>query len=68
MGVTNEVKRKRPGLIPWGGDLSRLPWWVLVVILVFAAAVYAILTNRHWDAAFEFAKTGIQLTLIMSLS
>lgn len=68
MGVTNEVKRKRPGLIPWGGDLSRLPWWVLVVILVFVAAGYAILTNKHWDAAFEFAKTGIRLTLIMSLS
>ena len=68
MGVTPEVKRKRPGLIPWGGDLSRLPWWVLVVLLVFTAGVYAILTNRHWEAAFEFAKTGVQLTLILSLS
>ncbi|MCK4791885.1 MAG: amino acid ABC transporter permease [Anaerolineales bacterium] len=68
MGVTTEVKRKRPGLIPWGGDLSRLPWWVLVVLLVFTAGVYAILTNRHWEAAFEFALTGVQLTLILSLS
>ena len=67
MGVTDEVKRKRPGLIPWVGDLSRLPWWILVVLLVIAAAAFAILTNRHWEAAFEFTKQGIRLTLIMSL-
>ena len=68
MGVTTEVERKRPGLLPWGGDLSRHPWWVLVVLLVGVAAVYAILTNRHWEAAFDFAKTGIRYTIILSLS
>jgi polar amino acid transport system permease protein len=68
MGVTTEVKRKRPGLIPWGADLSRLPWWVLVVLLVFVGGVYAILNNRHWEAAFDFAKTGIRITIILSLS
>lgn len=68
MGVTTEVKRKRPGLFPWGADLSRLPWWVLVVLLVFVAGAYAILNNRHWEAAFDFAKTGVRITIIMSLS
>jgi len=68
VSVTTDVERKRPGMIPWGGDLSQFPWWILVVFLVGAAAVYAILTNRHWEAAFEFTKLGIKLTLLLSLS
>lgn len=68
MAVTTDSERKRPGMIPWGGDLSQFPWWILVVFLVGVAAVYAILTNRYWEAAFEFTKLGIKLTLILSLS
>lgn len=68
MAVTTEVERKRPGIIPSSGDLSRLPWWVLVVAIVGIAAVYAILTNRHWEAAYEFTKQGVRLTIILSLS
>ncbi len=67
MAVTTDVERKRPGMLPWGGDLSRFPWWILVVLLVGAAAVYAILTNRHWEAAFAFTKLGVRLTIILSL-
>lgn len=68
MAVTTEVERKRPGMIPWSGDLSRLPWWVLVVAIVGIGAVYAILTNRHWEAAYEFTKQGVRLTIILSLT
>jgi polar amino acid transport system permease protein len=38
------------------------------VLLVFAAAVYAILNNRHWAAAYDFTRQGVRLTLIISLS
>ena len=68
MAVTTEVERKRPGIISWDGDLSRLPWWILVVLLVGAGAIFAILTNRHWEAAYDFAKTGIKFTIILSLT
>jgi polar amino acid transport system permease protein len=68
MAVTNEVERQRPGIIPWGGDLSKWPWWILAVFLIGVAAVYAILTNRHWEAAYEFTKFGIRLTMTISLS
>lgn len=67
MAVSAEVKReRRPGLIPWNGDLSEVPWWALVVLLVGVAAVYAILTNRYWADAYEFTKTGIRFTIILS--
>ncbi len=68
MAVTTEVERKRPGIISWGGNLSRFPWWVLVALLVGLMAVYAILTNPHWEAAYEFTKQGVKLTIILSLS
>ena len=68
MTITKDAKRKRPGMIPWVGDLSRFPWWVLIAFIIGVAAVYAILTNRHWEAAYEFTKMGIRLTIILSVS
>jgi polar amino acid transport system permease protein len=68
MAVSTDVERKRPGILPWSGDLSRFPWWVLVVMLVGVGAVYLILTNRFWEDAFEFTKLGIRLTLTISLT
>lgn len=68
MAVTTEVERKRPGMLPWVGDLSRLPWWIVVVAIVGGAAIFAIVTNRHWAAAYEFTKTGIRFTIILSIT
>lgn len=68
MAVTTDAERKRPGILPWSGDLSRFPWWVLLALLIGVGAVYAILTNEHWEAAYDFTITGIRLTLILSLS
>jgi polar amino acid transport system permease protein len=68
MAVSTDVERKRPGIIPWSGDLSRFPWWILVVMLVGLGAVYLVLTNRFWEDAFEFTKLGIRLTLTISLT
>jgi len=65
---TPEKKKERPGLLPWVGDLSRFPWWVLVVLIVGVAAVYAILTNRHWQSSFDFVRIGIKLTIVVSLT
>lgn len=68
MAVSNDVERKRPGLIPWSGDLSQFPWWILAALLMGVVAVYLILTNRYWKDAYEFTKLGIRLTLILSLT
>jgi polar amino acid transport system permease protein len=68
MAVSTDAERKRPGIIPWSGDLSRFPWWILVVMLVGVGAVYLVLTNRFWEDAFEFTKLGIRLTLTISLT
>ena len=54
MAVTTEVERKRPGMLPWVGDLSLLPWWMLVVAIVGGASILAIVTIRHWRAVFDF--------------
>lgn len=67
MTVSTEAERKRPGILPWSGDLSRFPWWVLAAILIGVGAVYLILTNRFWQDAFDFTILGIRLTITMSL-
>jgi polar amino acid transport system permease protein len=68
MAVSTDAERKRPGIIPWSGDLSQFPWWILAALLIGVLAIYAILTNDHWEAAYDFTKTGIRLTLILSLT
>jgi polar amino acid transport system permease protein len=54
-------------MIPWGGDLSRFPWWGLVVLIIGLAGMFVILTNREWETAFEFIKTGLKLTIGISI-
>ena len=67
MTITTEEKRKRPGMIPWGGDLSRFPWWGLVALIIGLAGMFMILTNREWETAFEFIKTGLKFTMRISV-
>lgn len=55
-------------MIPWVGDLSRLPWWGLVALIIGLAGVFIILTNQEWETAYEFIKTGLELTIIISVS
>jgi polar amino acid transport system permease protein len=55
-------------MVPGAVDLSRVPWWVLVVIIGGVAATYSIINLRHWQEAFEFVQTGIRLTIIISLT
>jgi polar amino acid transport system permease protein len=54
-------------MIPWGGDLSRFPWWGLVVLIIGLAGFFMILTNREWEVAYEFIKTGLKLTIGISV-
>jgi polar amino acid transport system permease protein len=54
-------------MIPWGGDLSRFPWWGLVVLIIGLAGMFMILTSREWESAYEFIKTGLKLTIGISV-
>jgi polar amino acid transport system permease protein len=54
-------------MIPWGGDLSRFPWWGLVALIIGLAGMFMVLTNREWETAFEFIKTGLKFTIGISV-
>ncbi|MDK1027851.1 MAG: amino acid ABC transporter permease [Anaerolineae bacterium] len=67
MAINPDIRRQRPGLAPWVGDLSRFPWWILVVLLIGIAVTYAIIDNRFWGEAYDFVKLGIKITVKVSL-
>lgn len=68
MAVTSDAARQRPGLVPDFGDLTRLPWWLLIVIASGAMALYSIIANPLWTDAFRFVQAGLLLTIVASLS
>lgn len=68
MAINPDIRKERPGRFPWVRDLSRFPWWLLVVLIVGIAATYAIIDNRYWGEAYDFIRQGIRLTIIVSLT
>jgi polar amino acid transport system permease protein len=68
LAVTSDAARQRPGLVPDFGDLTRLPWWLLIVIASGAMALYSIIANPLWTDAFRFVQAGLLLTIVASLS
>lgn len=61
------TKRKEPGIIPGTTRLKDLPWWVLFLLLLGIALVYAILTKPTYQTAFLFIVPGLQVTISVSV-
>jgi polar amino acid transport system permease protein len=56
--------RRTPDLIPVTTRLKNLPWWVLFLLLLGVALVYAIATSPDYLDAFLFIVPGLKITLI----
>jgi len=67
MGITSEIERPQPKLIPWTGKLAQVPWWALIILLLFGLIVYFIFTSATYQDAFTFLVAGVRLTVQVSL-
>jgi len=55
--------RKRPGIIPGGLNVSKWPWWAIVLGLSGLALVFLILGSRDYQTTFLYLSQGIITTL-----
>lgn len=56
-------ERKRPGIIPGGLNVSKWPWWAIVLGLAGAMLVFLILGSRDYQYTFLYLTQGIIATL-----
>jgi polar amino acid transport system permease protein len=56
-------QRKRPGIIPGGFNLSKWPWWAIVLALAGLFLVFLILGSRDYQSTFLYLTQGIITTL-----
>jgi polar amino acid transport system permease protein len=54
---------------PGGINLSfkRLPYWLIILLILFAITFYAILSSSSYRSALSFIITGMQLTITISI-
>src|SRR5512135_886129 len=60
-------KRKRPGFIPGGINVSKWPWWAIVLALAGVFLVYLVLGSRNYQNTFLYLTQGIITTLRITL-
>ncbi len=65
--MTDEaVETKRSGrLVPVAWE--RLPWWVLILLLLGLLIMYNVLTSTTYSDTFKFLWEGVKLTIISTL-
>jgi len=56
-------KRKRPGIIPGGINVSKWPWWAIVLGLAGLSLVFLILGSSDYQNTFRYLTQGIITTL-----
>ena len=61
MAITSEIERPRPKLIPRTGKLAQVPWWALIILLLFGLIVYFLFTSATYQDAFFFLVAGVRL-------
>jgi polar amino acid transport system permease protein len=55
--------RKRPGIIPGGLNVSKWPWWAIVLGLAGLTLVYLILGSHNYQETFIYLTQGIVTTV-----
>jgi polar amino acid transport system permease protein len=56
-------KRRLPGIIPGGINVSKWPWWAIVLAFAGLALVFLILGSRDYQNTFLYLTQGIITTL-----
>jgi polar amino acid transport system permease protein len=60
------VEVKRTGRLV-AVSLERMPWWVLIVLLLGLLIVYNVFTSTTYSDTFKFLVEGVKLTIISTL-
>jgi polar amino acid transport system permease protein len=60
--------RQAGRLTPWSTSLQGAPWWALILAVLGLFILYEILNNEGYRQAFLFLRSGIRLTLIVTVS
>jgi polar amino acid transport system permease protein len=64
----NKVSREyRSHFIPAADRLSRLPYWLLVALLLAVLAFWVIASNKNYQVIFNAVRQGVGTTLFVSL-
>jgi len=58
---------KRPGLLPQQWDISKWPWWVILLALGGLGITSLIFTSQDYNETFLYLTTGIYTTLRITL-
>lgn len=58
---------KRPGVLPQQWDISKWPWWVIVLTLGGLGITSLIFTSQDYNETFLYLTTGIYTTLRITL-
>lgn len=61
------LESKTPGLLPRKWDISKWPWWVIVLALAGLGITALIFTSPNYNETFRYLTTGIYTTLRITL-
>ncbi len=67
MSETTEVKRIPSAQGKFTDTLAELPWWLLIIILGGLFLGYTFYTNQTYNEIFAFLKSGIVITIRVTL-
>lgn len=67
MQTTQDMERRRPTALPAAWDLSRAPWWAVIIIATGLLLIYLILANPNYRDTFNYLSAGISMTLRITL-
>jgi polar amino acid transport system permease protein len=69
METTREIARRQdvPGA-PGGVNLSKLPWWAIIIVSTGLLLTYLILANPNYHETFTYLQAGIVTTLRITLT
>lgn len=54
--------------MPFGGGLSKWPWWALIIALAAIIIVYSFFTSTEYSGALAFISEGIATTIRVTLT
>lgn len=68
MSQNVDKNSRKPRLIPWDFDAIDIPWWALIILLLFILLSFLIYTSPRYLDAFNFLIEGVKLTIIVTLA
>lgn len=67
MEVIEEMERPRPAVVPWHRSLQKVPWWMLILLLLGVWMLYFIFNSEPYRDAFLFLVEGVYYTILVTL-